>query len=141
MFNSHPGRWIAILWFCVILGSLDHRFSSNCMAQELGVGAYLPDYRAAYNVNASAPHLTDLILFSIQPHSRGMIGGCCLQPHHYQLGRDGRQHNSNLRVWVTIGGAGRSDALASILADATKSKRLIDGSIRLWYVQQEYYCH
>eukprot|EP00980_Cylindrotheca_fusiformis_P013211 scaffold3359_cov123-Cylindrotheca_fusiformis.AAC.15 len=97
----------------------------------LGIAAYLPDYRAGYNVNASAPHLTDLILFSIQPHSRGMIGGCCLQSHHFQLGRNAREHNPELRVWVTIGGAGRAEAIPAITADAGRRKTLIDSVSRL----------
>jgi hypothetical protein len=122
-----------LVLFCILSVVSKHHHGS--MAQttpsQIGIAAYLPDYRAAYNVNASAPHLTDLILFSIQPHSRGMIGGCCLQPKHFQLGRNVREHNSELRVWVTIGGAGRADAIPAITADAIKRKRLIDAILRL----------
>lgn len=109
----------------------------SCLAQQndksdLGLGAYLPDYRMTYNVNASANHLTDLILFSIQPDQQGMINGCCLQKDHYNVASGARDHNNDLKIWVSIGGAGRSTGIPSITSDPVRRKRLIDESFRLW---------
>lgn len=57
------------------------------------VSAYLPDYRVAgVNLNASAPFLTDLVLFSIQPHARGFVSGCCLDESHYAKAREARAY-------------------------------------------------
>ena len=108
----------------------------------VGIGAYLPDYRISnnnYNINASVPHLTDLILFSIQPNSKGMIISdgsssccCCLQKEHYQIGIRAREyHNPNLKLWVTIGGAGRSDEFSSIVANPKSRKRLVGNMVKL----------
>ena len=116
------------------------------------IAGYLPDYRSYINLNNTIPHITDLILFSLVPHSRGMLGGCCLQEHHFQQAREAlafaneqeEQENSRkesheltqpkpFRIWVTIGGAGdRSESLAKVAADPKLRKRLIDAIIRLW---------
>ena len=128
--------WLILLILTLQLFS----FSSVTNAQQqrrtqLAIGGYLPDYRSYINVNATAAHLTDLILFSIQPHSRGMVGGCCLDASHYQLGRQAKssvQNNHILRLWVTVGGGGRSATFIGIAADPDKRKRLIQGLIQLW---------
>ena len=74
-------------------------------AQELAVSGYLPEYRSYIDVNATAPYLTDLVLFSLKPHSRGMIGGCCLDPSHYEKARQAKEYTGGkLRLWVSIGG-------------------------------------
>jgi hypothetical protein len=114
---------------------LVHTRKTTTWAQEQGqqgvVAGYLPDYRSYINVNATAPHLTDLILFSIQPNSRGMIGGCCLDSQHYELGRQARSLSPSLKLWVTIGGGGRSEAIPSIVQDPQKRSLLIQGMLRL----------
>lgn len=128
------------------------------------VAAYLPDYRIhAYlsqyvsegddedrsvqnaNTNGTAAgvpaSLTDLILFSLQPHSRGLLGGCCLQQDHYDLVRKFRSrirhtnssNDDSLTIWVTLGGGGRTDAFPEICADEKRRKRLIDAVVKLWY--------
>ncbi len=140
------------------------------------VAAYLPDYRIhdylskyvtttsnaerndgiqistgniPYNGTIATSVLTDLILFSLQPHSRGFLGGCCLQEDHYDLVRKFRRsiassihrvdHDGNngsnpneLRVWVTLGGGGRTEAFPEICADEKRRKRLIDAVMKLW---------
>jgi hypothetical protein len=105
-------------------------------AQSTVVAGYLPDYRFAINVNETASHLTDLILFSVQPHSRGMVGGCCLDNEKYEVARQAKayraENGNDLNLWVTVGGAGRTDAFSGIAEDSAKRKRLIQGMIRLW---------
>lgn len=56
--------------------------------REFVVGGYLPDYRAYINVNATAPFLTDLILFSVKPSG----DGCCLGENHYRLAREAQAY-------------------------------------------------
>lgn len=97
------------------------------------VAGYLPDYRAYINVNNTATLLTDLILFSIDPKvgSSGVVnldvGQCCLDQSHYRLAREARKHRDHfhatpLKLWVSIGGAGRSSGFKEIVE--TKSNQL-----------------
>ena len=122
---------------------------------EIVIAGYLPDYRSYINLNATAPYLTDLILFSLIPHSqRGILGGCCLNDHHYQQAHEAQAYKKqqrattalsghqpsthsdigSLRIWVTVGGGGadRSEPFAKVAADPKKRKRLIDSLKRLW---------
>jgi hypothetical protein len=95
------------------------------------VAGYLPDYRSYINLNATASHLTDLILFSLQPHPRGTVDGCCLNSDHYAMGRQAKSLSPSLNLWVTIGGAGRSDAIPTIVQAPIKRNQLIEGVLRL----------
>jgi hypothetical protein len=86
-------------------------------AKDIILGGYLPEYRDYIQVNQSAAFLTDLYLFSASP-SAGMgdkqLNYCCLHDRHYDIARQARAYKGEigagqLRVWITIGGAGRSD--------------------------------
>ncbi|KAL3939353.1 MAG: hypothetical protein SGBAC_005911 [Bacillariaceae sp.] len=123
---------------------------------DFGLAAYFPDYRFGDNnggnLHAAAPHLTDLLLFSIQPHKSGRVRGvCCLQDQHYdelssllslssaqqQNRHDHPTHakdeadSSLQRIWVTIGGAGRAEAIPTITKSTTKRQRLIHAMVNL----------
>jgi GH18 family chitinase len=106
------------------------------------IAGYLPDYRVTAYMEHQLleessfipPILSDLILFSLQPHSRGFLGGCCLQPHHYELVQKFKEQlyqDKPLTIWVTVGGAGRSDAFSPICADEKLRKRLIQSVVNL----------
>lgn len=98
----------------------------------LPIAGYLPDYRSV-NLNQTVPFLSDLILFSLEVHSRGMVGGCCLRKDHYERARIAkRSKNPNLNLWVTVGGQGRANGWQSVCQDATKRTRFIESMIRLW---------
>lgn len=130
------------------------------------LAAYLPDYRmqnlhqllevrnatshtitGQVRVAADLP-LTDILLFSLQPHSRGFLGGCCLNEEHFRLARAARdsppplnhqQHEQQktttttkkIDLWITLGGAGRTDAFAEICLDEKRTQRLIESVIKL----------
>jgi GH18 family chitinase len=108
----------------------------QCHAQGI-VAAYLPDYRDDVNINNTATLLTDLYLFSIDPDSEGNLEGrCCLQKHHYQRAREARAHRHHfhpqpLKLWVSIGGAGRSSGLPSIAASPNKRKAFLKNLLKL----------
>jgi hypothetical protein len=143
--------WISLV---ILMGCLLFKPLVGDTAQEVDVNenfalaAYLPDYRIAsymeqqlpivQNSSTNAPPLmTDLILFSLQPHSKGFLGGCCLQQDHYMLAQRFREqlyagNEKRLTLWVTIGGSGRSDSLSQICGDANLRKRLIQSAINLW---------
>lgn len=117
--------------------------SSNCN-DDFIIAGYLPGYRSYINVNNTARLLTDLILFSIEPNNLGELeGGCCLEESHYQLARDARAHKKEhyyyyvsnnkeqLKLWISIGGAGRSDAFRHIAANKSKRATFIQNLISL----------
>lgn len=100
--------------------------TKNDTPELFAIAAYLPDYRFYINTNQTAPFLTDLILFSIEPtipSSTSDHYGCCLHPDHFQQARlavlykqeqlgqrlpidDRDELGEKLRLWVTIGGGG-----------------------------------
>ena len=121
------------------------------------IAGYLPDYRINYfmdkqlgtnrkkdkvtgddNKSPSSSSMTDLILFSLQPHSKGFFG-CCLQDDHYDLVEKFVANSNNnytssssiRRVWVTVGGGGRSGAFPEICAKKELRNRLIRSILNL----------
>ena len=70
------------------------------------IGGYLPEYRI--DVDVAALLLTDLMLFSIDPLDASNY--CCLNEHHWtKIERD--LDRGKTRLWLTLGGAGRSQGL------------------------------
>ena len=130
---------VQLLWIALFLCVLQLHYSIVHAAEDdFGLAGYLPDYRIhGYNLNTSIPHyLTDLLLFSIQPHKSGMITGvCCLQGDHWELIQTSKMnHNPSLHLWVTIGGAGRADAIPFITKSSAKRQRLITSMVELRWV-------
>lgn len=82
------------------------------------IAAYLPDYRLHHiNINNTTPFLTDLILFSLEPHPElddvdKMMSSCCLGEEHFEKARQAatkkREETGGtpLKLWMTIGGGG-----------------------------------
>lgn len=145
--------------------------NAKAKAEPFAVAAYLPDYRLggafAEHLNASAVHLTDLILFSVSPRpnlsERLMLSMCCLSSNHYEMARQARAHkdlqeggpheneSSSLKLWVTVGGGGRSEQfplhdsakgakLAAALVDLARRERLdgVDLDCEHFTTQQDY---
>ena len=109
---------------------------------DLVVAGYLPDYRAYINVNNTATLLTDLILFSIDPTVSKNdvvnlgVDQCCLDQSHYRLAREARKHRDHfqatpLKLWVSIGGAGRSSGYTSIVGTKSSQLSFIRNAIEL----------
>ena len=131
---------MASLSWVVSVASLLLVLFRGVVSQEFGfiVAGYLPDYRSYINVNATAPFLTDLLLFSIQPPaSTKLDGSCCLGEDHYQIAREAQAYKlgqgyGELRLWVTAGGGGRSESFASIAADRELRSNFINELVQLW---------
>ncbi|KAL3930665.1 MAG: hypothetical protein SGARI_004418 [Bacillariaceae sp.] len=113
--------------------------TSNDNDNNFALAAYLPDYRVHAFVEQQLqsndpppPLVTDLILFSLQPHSKGFLGGCCLQPDHYEaIAKYRAEIHPSVKLWVTIGGAGRGDAFPEIFKDEKIRTRLIKSAMNL----------
>ena len=105
-------------------------------SREFVVSGYLPDYRIeskAAHLNQTALVLSDLILFSIQTNSIGFLGGCCLQQEHYELARQARAYRNekkpnedSLKIWISVGGGGRSQGFNEIVANKQRRTRFLD---------------
>lgn len=107
---------------------------------EFIVAGYLPDYRSYVNVNNTATLLTDLILFSIEPNgvsdANRLEGQCCLGESHYKLAREARKHRSHfirtpLKLWVSIGGAGRSSGFKNLVSSESKQVSFVRNLVGL----------
>ena len=113
------------------------------------IAGYLPEYRAYIDIDAAAIHLTDLMLFSLTPesimkYSSQSGGGCCLSSEHYDKIREAKSYKRNhhqrkneartdMRLFVTIGGGGRSDGFGHVVAgDSQVQLQFMEGIIQLW---------
>jgi hypothetical protein len=80
-------RFLLILFFysSLFVVSIDSE-------ETFAIAAYFPDYRQDFNVNITAPLLTDLILFSLEPKADASLDGCCLKPEDYETARQARAY-------------------------------------------------
>ena len=105
------------------------------------IAGYLPDYRAYINVNATAIHLTDLMIFSLTPESilQSSSSPCCLSSDHYDKIRKARsykreqQHSKQIRLLLTVGGGGRSNGFRDVVTGNSQMQRqFIKRLVQLW---------
>ena len=111
--------------------------TSIAVAEEVNkdfiIGGYLPDYRSYINVNTSAIHLTDLMIFSLTPeailqYKTSSVGGaCCLSSHHFDQARKAKAYKQqeinghpDLRLLLTVGGGGRSNGFDNIVSGSSQ---------------------
>lgn len=114
-----PGRGVGFL--CLMAAAI----CSSQARGDLGVAGYLPDYRFYIDLNQTALHLTDLYLFSIDVNpslgEKMLLDGvvCCLADEHLVKAQEAAAYKRqisgrNLRLWLTIGGGGRSQGLRTL---------------------------
>lgn len=101
--------------------------SSN---QRFIISGYWPEFRTDYDINATALYLTDLMLHSIEPTPDGNITNCCLDEINYDLAQLAKAYKKemtgeDLRIWIAVGGWGRSNGFESILEDAATKKKFL----------------
>ena len=117
------------------------------------IAGYLPDYRTYININATAPLLNDLMLFSLTPETileydeSSGSGGCCLSSEHFDKFREARAFKKNLldqveasnkqqlRLLLTVGGGGRSNGFHGIvMGDIDLQRKFAKNLVQVWYV-------
>jgi hypothetical protein len=102
-------------------GDNDPTTATTTSIPKVRIAGYLPDYRIeSVDLNATLALLDDVYLFSLSPQIQlgdNMFQACCLQTHHYELLEQAMTTISTMKetprpkVWVTVGGAGRSHKL------------------------------
>jgi len=107
---------VLLLVGCLIVVSANEDDQEN--SSSFRIAGYLPDYRfgSGIDLNATAALVDDIYLFSLSPQTQlgpQMFSLCCLKPDDYQQAREARaharnSHNREIKLWVTVGGAGRS---------------------------------
>jgi len=112
-------------------------------SSSFAIAGYLPDYRFYINVNETAPYLTDLMLFSVSPPatfsaSTKLTQSCCLDEGKFEVAREARAYKlrqnpqgPKLKLWVTVGGGGRSNGFASLWKNEKQLGLFIQALIRL----------
>ena len=118
------------------------------------VGGYLPDYRTYININATAPHLTDLMLFSLTPESVLQYASpesgkssevCCLSSDHYDQIRKAKAYkkdhvlkkDENLRLLLTVGGGERSKGFEDVVMGSTHLKeKFVKGLVKVCQAEE-----
>lgn len=92
------------------------------LASSFRIAGYVPDYRfGGINLNHTVDLVDDLYLFSLMPQTQlgaQMFKVCCLQPGYYEQARQAVAHardtlGKEVKLWVTVGGAGRSHKMTS----------------------------
>lgn len=143
-FPRHPTLFCAMISFTVhfvLIQLLIHHLFYPINSQQddnFIVSGYLPEYRSYINVNASSMYLTDILLFSLSPEAVSKSDGCCLSKEHYDLIRQSRlykqeRQNKKLRLFLTVGGAGRSDGFAQVIGgDPNSQATFVNKLIQLW---------
>ena len=127
-----------------------HDYNGLTMANEMFdfvIGGYLPEYRSYINLNATASHLTDLMLFSLAPGtilSSRSGDWCCLSSEHYDLIRKARsykleqqalprQKETRIRLLITIGGGERSLGFRDIVMGSSNIRnQFFQRLVKLW---------
>mmetsp|Transcript_8398 Transcript_8398/g.23275 ORF Transcript_8398/g.23275 Transcript_8398/m.23275 type:complete len:385 (-) Transcript_8398:1418-2572(-) len=106
------------------------------------VAGYLPDYRfyIGDSLNEVVMKLTDLYLFStdFDPDATdGMFSDdnpnvCCINEDHLKIAKDAKDYREKLykapqgqglKLWLTVGGAGRSNGFPKLLSGGDESQR------------------
>ena len=146
-------RFVSLLLLCSLSSRIAPVTAVSDSDVDFVVAGYLPDYRIRSYLYPQIhdkkriptaikpPPITDLMIFSLQPHSRGIFS-CCLQEDHYELVEkfvnstivSPFSSSPSIRVWVTLGGGGRTEAFPEICANSRLRQRLIGSVINLRYV-------
>lgn len=126
MMSIEPRPTLGSLWVIVIIVlAARTTIAKKTDDDHPRVAGYLPDYRFYIDVDRAAPFLTDLFIFSVDPSQKG-LRECCLQPNHYKAARKARQINGGLRLWVTLGGGGRSQGFAELFMSSDDSSAIVN---------------
>ena len=115
---------IPVLWACSNSSDANNDGEKETEPGFRVVG-YLPDYRIE-NIDVSvADQLTDVIYFSIEPHPDGSLDLGRLTLDTYFMINALRNRNPNLKIYIAVGGWGRSEHFGKMATDSTGRRQFI----------------
>jgi len=91
---------------------------------------YLPEYRFSRFDAGHAATLTDLILFAIEPTREGEIDLGKLKNAPWPMLKEFKTRH-RIRLWICMGGWGRSDNFAEAVRSESRREHLIQSCVRL----------
>ena len=128
--------WLLLIVGALLLALLAVRWASDHVPGPpfFMVSGYVPEYRAAH-VAAHLAHLAasvhELILFSVQPAADGSVS-FAVGLSREQLGLAAQARAQGISsVLLSVGGAGRSQHFATVVASASKRRRLVNELLAL----------
>lgn len=98
--------------------------ASVAESSQFAVVGYLPHYRGDVFRREQAKHLTDLILFSVEPKPDGTLDESRL-PAKFVASVQRKTAETDVRKLVTVGGWGKSTAFATVTAQSELRERLV----------------
>ena len=119
------------------------------------IAGYLPDYRPVGHLNVTAGrYLTDLLLFSLEVPGAGpkldattLQDLCCVQSHQVEAARHAQLYakedtarSTPLRVWLTVGGGGRTEHFFSMVAGSGEAGKVNERSLAFIQAIGEWRC-
>ena len=103
---------------CSNISSVEENISDSGTDKFRVVG-YFPDYRISETDNSVAENLTDIIYFSIEPEPDGSLDLSRLNSDVYFKLNALKKMNPDLRVYIAVGGWGRSEHFGEMATNST----------------------
>jgi GH18 family chitinase len=120
-------RVVLSLLLLLLLASLQ---ASEKEEDDFIISGYWPEFRTDYDMNTTGLYLTDLMLHSIEPTHDGSLTKCCLEEKNFKLAQQVKAYKKektgkDLRIWVAVGGWGRSNGFEGIVSDEKARMRFV----------------
>lgn len=124
---------ILMLWCQGLVGPV--RGEGPGVPAPFRVAGYLPEYRFAKFDPQHASALTDLILFAGEPSASGEIDMSRLKNTPWPLLKEFKTRQ-RLRLWLCIGGWGRSANFAQVVQDEAARRQLVRSAVEMLLAQR-----
>lgn len=121
--KEHYKTVCCCLLLCLFAGAVGDAAESSALYCNFRAAGYYPDYNAVELPISQIrfDKLTDVIYFSIYPNSNGSLNTSTINndPNTLENLVQAAKDN-NVKIWICVGGAGRSDNFSVIVADPAK---------------------
>ena len=110
---------------CGNISSMEEENVPDSGTYKFRVVGYFPDYRISEIDNSVAENLTDIIFFSIEPEPDGSLDLSRLNSDAYFKINALKNKNPDLRVYIAVGGWGRSEHFGQMATSSTARAEFI----------------
>jgi hypothetical protein len=121
--KEHYKTICCFLLLCLFAAIAGGASASSALHCSFRVAGYYPDYNADELPISQIrfEQLTDIIYFSIYPNSDGSLNTNSINKDPNTLGDLVQAAKDNtVKIWISVGGAGRSDHFSTVVADPAK---------------------